>query len=451
MKYALNSRVLILATLCIAVAATLIGHPIVSPEALAGLGFLAIGDTDFGDLTKLLQKQGEAFEEFKRVNDARLASIESKGYAPADTVEQVAKINAELSALGKAIDDVAKKAQRPAAGGNGGGDLSPEQAEHKQAFDRFMRKGDAGTLDELQRKAMNMGSDIDGGYLVPIEMDREIDRVVQTMGGMARLARTVTIGTAKWEKLVKTSGLAMRRVAEGGAGGESTNPKYAKIGIEVFEAEVEPWVYNATLEDSMVDLGADLANEAAIGFAEGEGSEFISGDGVGKARGITAYDVVANSSYAWGSIGYIASGKAGAFASVAPADKLVSLQHALKAQYRPGAVWLMNDSTLGTCRQMKDGSGSYYLWQPDPAGAFGGRFLGSPVEIDDNMPAVAANALSIAYGNFQRGYTIVRRSGTVLIRDNITAKGTTKFNFRRRFGGGVNNYEAIKLLRMATS
>jgi HK97 family phage major capsid protein len=451
MKITYSPRLFIVAALAVAAIAMLAGHPIVPAEALAGLGFLAIGDTDFGDLAKLLEKQGTAFEEFKRVNDARLASIESKGYAPADTVEQVAKINADLNQLGKQIEEVARKAGRPAAGGDGQGGLTAEQAEHKQAFGRFLVKGDASNLDELQRKAMNMGSDIDGGYLVPVEMDREIDRVVQTMGGMARLARTVTIGTAKWEKLVKTSGLAMRRVAEGGAGGESTNPKYAKIGIEVFEAEVEPWVYNATLDDSMIDLAADLANEAAIGFAEGAGSEFITGDGVGKSRGITAYDVVANASYAWGSIGYIASGKAGAFASVAPADKLVSLQHALKAQYRPGAVWLMNDATLGTCRQMKDGSGSYYLWQPDPAGAFGGRFLGSPVEIDDNMPAVAANALSIAYGNFQRGYTIVNRAGTVLIRDNITAKGTTKFNFRRRFGGGVNNYEAIKLMRMATS
>ena len=450
MKLMSSPRYLVVAALAIAAIAMLAGHPIVPAEALAGLGLLAIGDTDFGDLAKLLQKQGEAFEEFKRVNDSRLASIEAKGYAPADTVEQVAKINADLNQLGKQIEEVARKANRPGAGGDDAG-LTAEQVEHKQAFNRFLTKGDASQLDEIQRKAMNMGSDVDGGYLVPVEMDQMIDRIVPTISAMARLANVVTIGTAKWEKLVKTSGMSMRRVAEGGAGGESTNPKYAKIAIEVFEAEVEPWVYNATLEDAMVDLAADLAEEAAIGFAEGAGSEFIAGDGVGKARGITAYDVVANSSYAWGSIGYIASGKAGAFASVAPADKLVSLQHALKAQYRPGAVWLMNDATLGTCRQMKDGSGSYYLWQPDPAGAFGGRFLGSPVEVDDNMPAVAANALSVAYGNFKRGYTIVNRSGTVLIRDNITAKGTTKFNFRRRFGGGVNNYEAIKLLRMATS
>lgn len=443
-KYAL------VAVLAVFAVAAIAGHPIIDPMAFASIGFLAIGDTDFGNLTELLTKQGQAFEEFKKVNDARLASIESKGYAPADTVEKLAKINEDISALGKQIDEVAKKANRPAIGTEGKG-LTDEQIEHKQAFGNFLRKGDASNLEQIQRKATRMGSDPDGGYIVPVEMDQMIDRIVPTISAMSRLANTVTIGTAKYEKVVKTSGLAMTWVAEGGAGGESTNPKYAKIAIEAFEAEVEPWVYNATLDDAMIDLATDLADEAAIGFGEGAGVAFITGNGVGRPRGITAYDVITNASYAWGKIGYIASGKSAAFASVAPADKLVALQHALKAQYRPGAAWVMSDTTLGTCRQMKDGSGSYYLWQPDPLGAFGGRFLGSPVEVDDNMPAVAAGSLSVAYGNFQRGYTIVNRQGTVLIRDNVTAKGTTKFNFRRRFGGGVNNYEAIKLMKFATS
>jgi HK97 family phage major capsid protein len=160
---------------------------------------------------------------------------------------------------------------------------------------------------------------------------------------------------------------------------------------------------------------------------------------------------VANASYTWGSVGYIASGASGAFAATDPGDKIVQLQHSLKAQYRPGACFLTNDTTLGVMRQMKDGSGSYYLWQPDPLGAFGGRFLGNPVEVDDNMASIAAGSISVAFGNFARGYTIVNRTGTTLIRDKITAKGTTKYNFRRRFGGGITNFEAIKLMRFATS
>jgi len=66
------------------------------------------------------------------------------------------------------------------------------------------------------------------------------------------------------------------------------------------------------------------------------------------------------------------------------------------------------------------------------------------------MPIISANSLSIAYGNFAQGYIVVNRSGTVLIRDNITEKGKTKFNFRRRWGGGIQNFEAIKLMKFST-
>lgn len=403
--------------------------------------------SDIKEVTELVEKQGKAWEEFQKTND-ELLKAKADGASVSDLTVKLGKINEDMAEIRKAMTEVEKKAGRPGAGG--GEQESAEMAEYKKAFGRMIRKGRDEGLVDLQKKAMNTASDPDGGYLVLPEMDATIDRVAPTISAMFRLANVVTIGTAKYEKLVKTSGMAMRRVADGATGGETTEPKYAKVGIEVHTAEVEPWVYNETLEDAFINLEADLAAEAAIGFAEGAGAEFITGNGVGKARGIAGYDMVANASYQWGKVGYILSGKGGAFTSVAPADKLISLQHSLKSQYRPGAAWLMNDATLGVARQMKDGSGSYYLWQPDPAGAFGGRFLGAPVEVDDNIAAIGAGSLSIAYGNFKRGYTIVNRAGTTLIRDNITAKGTTKFNFRRRFGGGITNFEAIKLMKFAS-
>jgi len=441
---------MLVAVLAVAAIAMLAGHPLISPEALAGVSLLAVGDTDFGELAKLLKQQGEVFEQFKSANDARLEAIEKKGFAPEDLIAKVAKTNEDLTALGKQLDEVAKKANRPAAGGEEKG-LTPEQLEHKAAFKRFVRTGDDTGLGALQRKAMNSGTDQDGGYLVLPEMDMVIDRVAPTVSAMYRLATIKTISSGQWQKRVKTSGMTMRRVDEGEGGGETTEPKFALLKINVFTGEVEPWVTNEELEDADINLETDLADEAAIGFAEGAGAEFITGNGVGKARGITGYTNVANASYAWGSVGYIASGKSAAFASVAPADSIIDMQHALKSQYRPGAVWMMNDSTLGAVRQMKDGSGAYYLWQPDPTGAFGGRLLGHPVEVDDNFADIGAGAYAMAFGNFKRGYTIVNRTGTTLIRDNITTKGTTKFNFRRRFGGGISNFEAIKLMKFATS
>jgi HK97 family phage major capsid protein len=369
----------------------------------------------------------------------------------AASLKRIEGLETEVKEQRKVVQTLEAKANRPTIDGTRREQDTPEQAEYRKAFQRFLRKGDDSGLGELERKAMNSGSDPDGGYLVLPEMDTMIDRVADTISGLHRVARKVKVGTSKWEKVVKTSGMAMRRVADGSTGGESTAPKYAKVAIEVYTGEVEPWVYNETLEDAFVNLESDLAEEAGVAFAEGAGAEFITGDGVGKARGITSYDKVANASYEWGKVGYITSGKSAAFASVAPADKLIALQHALKPQYRSGAVWLMNDATLGVIRQLKDGSGTYYLFQQDPTGQFVGRLLGHPVEVDDNMPAIGAGSYSVAFGNFKRGYAVVERTGISLIRDNITAKGQTKFNFRRRFGGGIVHFEAIKLMKFATS
>jgi len=398
------------------------------------------------DIADGITKQNEAWDQYKKTNDEKIDKLAS-GKSVSDLDEKLSLINTEMNNLAKEMADFDKKSGRP----NAENELTEDQQEHKKSFSRFVRKGQTDGLNELQLKAMNSGSDPDGGYTVLPEMDSQIDRIVGTISTLGRLASNKTISTNQYKKLVKTSGMAMRRVDDGSTGGETTEPKYDQIILDVFTAEVEPWVFNETLEDSSVNLESDLAEEAAIAFAEGLGSEYVSGDGVGKARGITSYTNIANASYTWGSVGYIASGAAGAFASSNPGDQVVQLQGALKSQYRPGAVFLTSDATLNTMRQFKDGSGAYYLWNPDASAGFGGRFLGSPVEIDDNMADVGAGSYSLAYGNFARGYTVVNRTGTTLIRDNITAKGKTKFNFRRRNGGGIHNYEAIKLMKFATS
>jgi HK97 family phage major capsid protein len=425
------------------------GHPLINPEAFAGLGmipFAMSGEVDLKDIKVLVEKQNEAWGEFTRKND-ELLKAKADGKAVSDLQATVDKLNGAFKSINDEVTEIAKKANRPQT--DDAKQATAEQAEYKQAFNKFLRKGDENGLSDLQRKAYNTGSGPDGGYLVLPEMDAEIIRVVGVTSAIGRLARNATIGTDTFKKVAKTTGMAARRVGPGATGGETTNPKYAELEFTAHEAEAEPWVFNTTLDDAIINLESDLAMEASIAFAELAGSEFAVGTGVGSARGIAAYDTVANANYAWGKIGFISSGASGDFAASNPADKVIDLQHALKAQYRPGAAWVTGDSTLAKIRQMKDGTGAFYLWQPDPLSGFGGRLLGNPVEIDDNMPTMAANSFSLAFGNFAQGYVVVNRSGTVVIRDNITAKGKTKFNFRRRFGGGVQNFEAIKLMKFA--
>lgn len=380
---------------------------------------------DVEEIKSTLKSQGASIEDFKKGHMRRVEQLEEN------------------------VREIAARSNRPLKPDTKNGLTS--DPEYKNAFDAFLRKGQDDGLLDIQQKSMNSGSDPDGGYLVIPEMDESIDRVADTVSAIHRLADVRTISSNKYEKLVKTSGMAMRRVADGETGGETDEPRYAKISIEVHTAEAEPWVNNETLDDAMVDLAMDLADEAGIAFGEGGGAEFVTGDGVGGARGFLTYDTVANANFEWGKLGYIPTGASGAFPGSDPADVLIDLQHSLKQQYRQGAVWLMNDATLGIVRQFKDSSGSYYLWQPDPSAGFGGRLLGHPVEIDDNMPDIGAGSFAVAFGNFKRGYKVINRKGTTLIRDPFTSKGKTKFNFRKRFGGGVFNFEAIKLLKFATS
>jgi HK97 family phage major capsid protein len=226
------------------------------------------------------------------------------------------------------------------------------------------------------------------------------------------------------------------------------------------ELEFRPGTYvseqritTEALEDAVQDVEADLMEEIGIEFAEMEGQRLHRRRRHERPARLPAYGIVANASYAWGSLGYIASGAAADFAASNPSDKLIDLVHALKRQYRAGAVWTMNDATLGSIRKFKDGQGNY-LWgmtrESFMAGAVG-TLLGYPVVTDDFMPDVGANAYAVAFGDFNRAYYVIDRKGIAILRDPYTAVPYVKFVARKRVGGGIANFEAIKLLKIATS
>lgn len=448
----LQFRTLALVAIVTLAAFSALGYPLAPPEVIAGMTpALMIGEISMVELKTAIDKQGETWGQFMAKNDERIKAIEAKGYAPAELTDQVGKINTDLNKLSAEIAEILKKANRPGANATEGKDETPEQLAYKAGLSEYLRKGRDSGLRELESKANTTGSDPDGGYLVSKEMDTNIDRFAGVECAMRRIATVRTVGKTAYKKLMKTRGISGGWVGETEAASESTTSQWAEIEIVPARCYAEPRVYNDMLEDSDYDLEADITSEAGITFAELEGAGFISGTGVKSPRGITSYTNVANASFAHGKVGYVATGQSAAFASSNPSDSLIQLQHALKSQYRNGAVFLMPDTVLATVRQMKDASGAFYLWQPDSTAGFGGRLLGSVVEIDDNMPVVAANSYSIAYGNFKRAYTIVDRRGIAVIRDNVTVKGTTIFHFSKRVGGGITNFEAIKLLKFAAS
>jgi HK97 family phage major capsid protein len=224
----------------------------------------------------------------------------------------------------------------------------------------------------------------------------------------------------------------------------------AELSYPAMELYAMPAATATLLEDSAVNIDEWLAQEVDQAFAEQEGAAFVSGDGTNKPKGFLAYTTVANASWEWAKIGYIATGEAGDFPADDPSDVLVDLVYALKAGYRQNGVFVMNRKTQSVIRKFKDASGAY-LWQPPSTATGRASLMTFPLVEAEDMPDIAANAYSIAFGDFRRGYLIVDRQGVRVLRDPYTAKPYVLFYTTKRVGGGVQDFDAIKLLKFAAS
>lgn len=402
------------------------------------------------EIRDLIDQLGRTFETFKSENDRRIASIEAKGYAPADVVEKVEKINKDLEEIAAMKRQLEALETAIGRGGGGGGksELDRAKAEHAVAFEKYFRKGVEAGLKDLEIKAaLSTLSDPDGGFLVPEEMAATIDRIAAAESAMRRLATVQPIGTDTWKKLVSMGVSDAGWVAEKASRTETDTPTLKEIAINTKELYSNPAITQGSLDDSRIDVEAWLGDEVSTDFNEQEGEAFISGNGVGEPKGIGSYTMVANASYAWGSIGYIAGGHESLLNN---ADKLIDLQHALKRTYRNGAAWLMNDTTCSKIRTLKDGEGNY-LWRPGLAEGAPDVLLGKPVEYDDNVDDIGAGKYPVWFGNWKRGYLIVDRFGIRVLRDPYTNKPYVHFYTTKRVGGGVVMYEALKALKIAKS
>ena len=204
----------------------------------------------------------------------------------------------------------------------------------------------------------------------------------------------------------------------------------------------------ALLEDSIVDLGDRITGEVEIAFAEQEGAAFVNGDGVNKPRGFLDYGSVAEGNWTWGSLGHVATGVGGALPAEDASDVLIDTVYALKSGYRQNANWVMNRRTQAAIRKLKDADGNY-LWQPPAMAGARAMLMGFSVVEAEDMPDIGADATPIAFGDFGRGYLVVDRAGVRVLRDPYSAKPYVLFYVTKRVGGGVQDFDAIKLLKFA--
>jgi len=392
------------------------------------------------DMAGLFSEFMGAFEEFKRTNDQRLGELERRGGADGLLEGKLDRLNAVLDGHKAALDRAALDRARPAL--EGGRAPRGQGDEYKDAFAAYVKRGEA--------KALSIGSNADGGYLVPAETETQIGRLLAEVSPIRAIAGVRQVTSSTFKKPVTVEGPAVGWVAETGARAQTDSQTLDELAFPTAELYAMPAATAAFLDDAAVDVGAWIAEEVNFAFAQQETAAFIAGNGVNKPKGFLSETIVAESAWEWGKLGYVPTGAAGAFPASAQSDVLIDLVYALKAGYRQNANWVMNRRTQGAVRKLKDADGNY-LWQPAASPGAKATFMGFGLVEAEDMPDIAANAHAIAFGDFRRGYLIVDRQGVSVLRDPFSAKPYVLFYTTKRVGGGVQDFDAIKLLKFAAS
>lgn len=310
--------------------------------------------------------------------------------------------------------------------------------EYSDNFGEYLRRDERA----VEHKVLQVGSDPDGGYWVTPAMSARIVGQVWESSPLRSLADVQSISTDALEIPTDFGEFGAGWVGETEARPETTTSQTGVMRINVHEQYAMPKATQKLLEDAAIDVEGWITRKVADKFARVEATSFILGTGVKQPRGILTYPA---GSTLPGTIEQVPSTDAAGLKT----DGFINTMISLKEPYESGAVWLMRRATVGATMLLKDGDGQY-IWR---AGLEAGRpsvILGYPVRQAADMPAVAAGTLPVAFGNFREGYTIVDRLGITTLRDPYTAKPFVLFYSRRRVGGDVVNFEAIKLMKVST-
>ena len=404
------------------------------------------GSANTSDAIRHLESLMRGFEAFKATNDEHLEQLEKRISADPLTTDKLARIEKTLDQHQRAFDVLALRAQRPQLDGR----LPESATEHKAAFAGYVRKGDVTRLLGLERKALSVGSEADGGYLVPPEIESHIGTALRLASPIRNIAGKIEISGGTYKKAFTTTGADAGWVGETASRPETASPRISELTFPTMELYAMPAATLPLLDDARIDIDAWLSGEVRTAFAKQEGQAFVTGDGVNKPKGFLAYPKVANTAWTWGNVGFVPSGAAAGFSATDPAGALIDLVYALKAPYRVNGRFVLNRMTQAAIRKLKDTTG-HYLWQPSLAAGEPATLMGFPVSECEEMPDISAGSYSLAFGDFERGYLVVDRAGIRVLRDPFAAKPYVLFYTTKRVGGGVQDFEAIKVMKFAVS
>jgi len=316
--------------------------------------------------------------------------------------------------------------------------------EYREAFWTALKAGrNALTADQYRMlqapeiKNLVIGTDAAGGYLVPDEFERTLVQKLEEQNVMRQLATVITTASGTREIPVEADYGTASWLGETAQYQES-DATFSQVTLSAYKLGTIIKVSEELLNDSAFNIDNYVASAFARRFAKAEEAAFVNGDGSGKPTGVVQ-------SAEEGKVG-----AAGQTTSVT-AEDLFDLYHALRRPYRRNATWLMADSTAKAVRKLKDNDGQY-LWQPGLQAGQPDVLLGRPVAISDDVPAMAAGAKSILFGDFSY-YWIADRVGRVMQRldELYAATGQVGYRMYQRVDGKLILPEAVKYYQNAES
>ncbi len=361
--------------------------------------------------------------------------------------ESISKRMTEMSTLIDAIDRKSVDVRRPALA-----TAAEPELPHAKAFSAYVRQGDETGLRALQIEGKGLNTQVgsEGGFLVDIDTSDRIQSVLRSGASIRALSKVVQVDAGSYDVLIDHNDIGAGWQDETGSVTETQAMIVDRISIQLHELSASPTASQRILDDSAFNIEQWLADRVAEKFLREESNAFVNGDGVNKPSGFLTKTPVANASWAWGQIGYVTTGTAGDFDANNPGDALIDLVYALNAEYRAGSAFIMSSKTAGEVRKMKDNQGRF-LWMEGLHAAQPPLLVGYPVLIVEEMPDIAVDSHSIAFGNFEQGYTIAERPDLRILRDPYSAKPNIMFYATKRVGGDVSDFAAIKTLKFGIS
>lgn len=396
-------------------------------------------------ILELREKRAKSWEAAKAFLDTKRGT---DGIVSAEDTATYEKMEADVVALGKEIDrlekqealdrELSKPLNTPLTGKPIFQGMESKSgrasAEYQKAFWNAMRTRSGEGLDPVIKNALQIGTDTEGGYLVPDEFERtliealdeenifrKLANVISTSSGDRKIPVVASKGTASW-------------IDEEGAIPESDD-SFGQVSIGAYKLGTMIKVSEELLNDSVFNLENYIAKEFARRIGNKEEDAFFTGDGSGKPTGILA------------ATGGAQIGVTAASATAISIDEILDLFYSLKSPYRNKSVFVMNDATIKAIRKLKDGQGQY-IWQPSLQAGTPDTILNRPVYTSSYVPTIAASAKSIIFGDFGY-YWVADRQGRVFKRLNelYAATGQVGFVATQRVDGKLILPEAIKVLQ----